>query len=107
MELQQFIEQTLVQIAKGIEGANKALEGSGAVVSPANVTRVGLRPGVFGEHSGNDAEPAIVHLIEFDVAVTATSGTATGGGIGVKLVVVDLGAKGQSDRKDTNDSGFR
>jgi hypothetical protein len=112
MELQQFIEQTLVRIAKGIAGANKSLKedsslkDSGAVVSPAHIANVGLRPGAFGDKFERDCEP-IVHLIQFDVAVTATSGTATSGGVGVKLAVVDLGTKGQSDRKDTNESRIK
>ena len=31
MDLQQFIEETLVQIARGIVAANKTLEGTGAI----------------------------------------------------------------------------
>jgi hypothetical protein len=105
MELQQFIEQTLVQIARGIEGANKTLEGSGAVVNPGNIADVGVSPPAFGLMRGQPCR--LVHLIQFDVAVTATSGTATAGGVGVKLAVVDLGTKGQSDRKDTNESRIK
>ena len=37
MELQQFIEETLVQIAHGIDGANERLAESSAAVNPRNV----------------------------------------------------------------------
>ena len=37
MNLQEFIKETLVQIASGIEGAAAELKGSKAIINPRNV----------------------------------------------------------------------
>ena len=106
MDLQQFIEETLVQIAQGIVAANNALEGTGAIVSPEKLILVPPNKAAGRNASTKPGNPP-VHRVEFDVAVIALSSSATSGGAGVKLAVLDLGTKGESGRKDTSESRIK
>jgi hypothetical protein len=55
-----------------------------------------------------DKDPHSVHLIEFNVAVVATDGKETGGGVGLKVLgAVDLGAKGASSSKQSTESRLK
>lgn len=47
MDLRNFVKETLVQIAQGIDDASTALEGSKAIVNPRSVV---------GAHGTNDAK---------------------------------------------------
>ena len=103
MELQQFITQSLVEISRGVIGAQDQLRESGAMVNPAMSV-------VFPNSGGNSYESfgwaerdqaSPVFLVEFDVAVTAAEGTQTKGGIGVVAGVFALGSQGQSHDQNT------
>ncbi|HKM56730.1 MAG TPA: hypothetical protein VJY33_25220 [Isosphaeraceae bacterium] len=106
MDLQQFVEETLVQIAHGIMAANKALEDTGAIVSPEKLMLVPPNRAADRNATTKPGNPP-VHRVEFDVAVIALSSSATSGGAGVKLAVLDLGTKGESGRKDTSESRIK
>lgn len=106
MELQQFIEETLVQIAQGIVAANKALESTGAIVSPERLIRSFADKAAGRSPTTKPGDPP-VHRVEFDVAVIVSSSSATSGGAGVKLAVVDLGTKGESGHKNTSESRIK
>lgn len=55
MDLQTFIKQTLIEIARGIESAGKELKGSSAVVSPKNIATAGENKyAVYGWRIGDD-----------------------------------------------------
>ncbi len=86
MDLQTFIKQTLIEIARGIESAGKELKGSSAVVSPKNIVTAGENKfAVYGWKIGDDEKKTHRRPIEatnFDVAVYASEGTETKGGIG-------------------------
>lgn len=101
MQLDEFISQTLTQIARGVESAATCLHDSGAVVSPACIRSAGdVRQKHYGYYSkGMDAEgyERIVELIEFDVAVTASQETGTKSGIGVVTGILSLGSQGKTD----------
>jgi hypothetical protein len=78
MDLKEFVQTTLVQIAEGIDGANRALQDgqTGAVVNPGEA-----REGSTPRH--------LVRPVEFDVALTVTKdvssneGSSVGGKAGV------------------------
>ena len=108
MDLQSFIKEALVQIAKGIEDAGEALQDSDAIVNPSNVVGTGGDRGtkVYGWLTDNRPESVrrAVQNIEFDVAVTAASGTETKGGIGIMVGMVVVGSQGKSDASQTSQS---
>lgn len=110
MDIATFIKETLVQIAQGIEGANEKLKGSTAVVNPR-----GIRPSpkddtkFFGYLEEKDTEKflRVVQEIEFDVAVYATEGTETKGGIGIMVGTIGLGSHGKSQAGSSSESRIR
>ncbi len=101
MELKQFVKEALVQVAQGVAEAQKELTGTDAKVNPAmrSIALHGEKTlPIFGTAEGDGSNP--VHLVEFDVAVTAEEGTTTKGGIGVVAGMFTLGSQGQSDKSN-------
>ncbi|EHK5112018.1 TPA: hypothetical protein NG611_004530 [Vibrio parahaemolyticus] len=103
MNLEDFISQSLSQIARGIEKANKELEDSQALVSPEGVTGV-KRESKYGSLQVDANTWLKVSEISFDVAVTATSGTESGGRLGISVSGINIGANGKSNHGDTSES---
>ena len=101
IELKDFIAQALVQVAKGIEQANQALEGTDAAVVPKNacVNQANSRDALYGWIEPKEKFKRTVYAIDFDVAVTAQEGKGTKGGIGIVIGAIGLGSQGQSDQK--------
>jgi hypothetical protein len=106
MDLRNFIKETLVQIAQGIDDASKALDGSTAIVNPRSVA---------GAHGTNDTKVygylaedkeyrKAVQAINFDVAISVAQGTETKGGVGLVVGPVVLGSQGKSDASNTSHS---
>lgn len=103
MELKEFVAQALTQITEGVAGAQVNLHSSGARVNPRlrsllpqgekNFASVGWADG----ESGNP-----VLMVKFDVAVTASEGTKTKGGIGVVTGILSLGSTGATDKDNTS-----
>ena len=103
MELKEFVTETLLQIAAGIEAAQgKLLEsGSGARIN-TSVTRDDSGSLVTGgrRHS--------VEFVEFDVAILANTGTETKAGIGLTVAsLVNLGASGRSNQSQGTESRIK
>lgn len=94
MELKDFVARVLVDIVEGIREAQTTVGHEDADVSPY------LRGGVnvSGWKGLRDRLDRSLHEVEFDVAVTATEGTGTRGGVGVVMGVVALGSRGESSR---------
>src|SRR3989338_8634698 len=70
MDLQQFVAQTLVQIANGVKNAQEHVKSAGCIVNPLRAS---------------DQDPIMspnTSFIEFDVALTVTEGSDSKGGIG-------------------------
>jgi hypothetical protein len=108
MNLQDFIKETLVQIARGIEGAAGELKGTKAIVNPRNVqTRTDVDSDVYGFLDTREKFYKAVQKIEFDVAVTASTGTATKGGIGIMVGAIGLGSQGKSESQDSSISRIK
>jgi hypothetical protein len=105
MDLETFVSETLVQVVNGIARANTALAGSGAIVNPKNVYAAGKTDmRVYGHIvPQRDAEMRrAVHAIDFDVAITATEGSGTKGGIGVVVGAIALGTQGSSTSNNSS-----
>lgn len=96
MELEKFIESTLVQIAQGVHNAQKPLSLLGGSANPhMKVLRddqtIGQAPNREGDR---------ISLIEFDVAVSATTNSSKKGGIGVLATVVKIGGEAESAKEN-------
>ena len=103
MELSEFIHASLVQIAKGIEDANNDLDQSSAIVNPREISNI-EKDQRMGFYETEEGKFVPVNKITFDVAVTASEGTQTKGGLGVVIGAVTLGSQGQSDNKNSSAS---
>ncbi|WP_397384350.1 hypothetical protein [Prosthecobacter sp.] len=109
MNLQQFIKETLVQIAHGINEADEAVAGIGAAVNPRDVVFDGKddRPyGYYAEDKKGQFRRA-VQSINFDVVVTVAEGTETKGGIGIHVGAIGLGSAGKSEKGQTSESRIK
>jgi hypothetical protein len=108
MELQDFIQNTLVQIARGIENAATELKGSKAIVNPRNVGTGGVKDEhIYGYLNANKKFFKVVQKIEFDVAVTAEKSKETKGGMGISVGSITVGTQGQSEHAGTTVSRIR
>ena len=83
MNLTEFVEKVLVQIAQGVHGAQKGVAGTGATINPAPRGSIAI------------VAPGGVELqnVEFDVAVSASEETEGKGGITVLSLVGVAGEK--------------
>ena len=103
MELEQFLSETLKQILAGIKDAQGAAKASGGLINPAMIPiHPGPVEGFIRDGAGNVAQ-----IINFDIALTASEGTATKGGIGVVAGVFNLGSAGSSQDSNTTVSRVR
>ena len=98
MELHEFITETLVQIAKGVENANTQLKGTTAIINPRHVNyNTNENVQTYGWLTPGHDKLRAVHLVEFDIAVKATEGKEHKGGIGVAMGAISLGGTKKQD----------
>ncbi len=97
MNLKDFISESLVEIVEGITDAKKRINSKDAKIAP-EVDNVFTESQTGGTNLaiGWGVDGNIIHSIEFDVAVTATEGTETKGGVGVVAGIFALGSQGKS-----------
>ena len=108
MELQEFITGTLVQIARGIEGAAEQLKTSKAIVNPRNVSTSSTKDEhIYGYLNVHRKFYKVVQKIDFDVAVTAEKGKETKGGIGISVGSMTVGTQGKLDSSSSSVSRIR
>jgi predicted ATP-dependent Lon-type protease len=103
MELKEFITETLVQVATGIEQAQSALKEKNidAIIN-TNVTKHDSGHLV----TGGRRKP--VEIVEFDVAILASEGTETKAGIGLKVAsLLNLDAGGKSNNTAGRESRIK
>lgn len=83
MDVESFVATTLVQIAKSIQTANDQIKDTGCTVgAPSRVSIKDTIPGGMVQ----DGNGKLLSLIDFDIAVTATSETEASGKIKVPLL---------------------
>lgn len=109
MNLQQFISETLIQIARGVEEADKQLADSGAIVNPRHVVPEPKAStyGYLAEEPENREYLAIVQKIDFDVAVFASQTTEAEGKAGLMVAAIGLGTKASSERGEKSESRIK
>ena len=102
MNLEDFIAQSLSQIAKGIEKANNELVDSMAIVNPSGISRpLVSEHGAYGAVDINGSY-VDVHEIKFDVSVSVIDSNEHGGGLGISVAGISLGAQGKENQSNTS-----
>ena len=91
MDLKEFVSETIKQVVDGIVEAQLYAEEKKAKVVPF----------IYKEVLED------IHTIDFDVAVTASKGSASKGGAGLFVGPVALGAKGESNTSDSSISRIK
>ncbi|MCB2026520.1 MAG: hypothetical protein KDG56_17240, partial [Ottowia sp.] len=91
MDLKDFVGQALSDIVEAVLDAQTRLGTNGRYINPELSTQQGPL-----EKQGKlvSIQGQLVQTVEFDIAVTATSGTGTKGGIGVVVGAIALGSQG-------------
>jgi hypothetical protein len=102
MELSDFVARSLSDIVEGVEKAQSSASESGAAINP-QVSRIFAKSQTGGTNLalGWTKTGGLIHLVEFDVAVTAAEGKKTKGGIGVIAGVFALGSQGESHESNS------
>jgi hypothetical protein len=103
MNLQEFVAESLSQIILGVKQAQSSVASTGAQVAP--LMRTTIDKDSIGQAEGNAGQP--VYTVDFDIAVMATEGKGTKGGIGVVVGSIGLGSQGQSESKNSHESRIR
>ncbi len=87
MDLESFIKETLVQISKGVSAANEQLSPERIKDDGSELPKLFLLPPGTRQDQG--------HGVHFDVAITTQTTDEGGGGLKMRLAVVDadLGGK--------------
>jgi hypothetical protein len=87
MELQEFIQTVLVSVVRGVEGAQKELKDSKAIVNPEGFKRQIALEQLKESPGFTD--------VEFEVAVEVKNSTEQGGKVAVQVAVfnMDFGGK--------------
>ncbi len=97
MDLKTFVEETLCQIAEGIQGAQERLQGSGATINPYFRVKNDGNYTMGRDRSRQEDGMPDFQAVNFDVAVTATEKDTGGGGFSVAVVMAKLGAGIQNE----------
>ena len=95
MELKDFVKRTIVQIVEGVKAAQEATKEAGAEVNPEGLRYISTEDNKEGRRYSDLGY--FTEDIQFDVAIAASEGTETKGGIGVFMGPVLLGSQGKSD----------
>lgn len=105
MELKEFITGTISEISNAISECNAELKGNATIVNPGNATVASDKNSdVYGHININPTTPARrpIHLIKFDVSVTAIDKTGTRGGVGIAVGSIGLGAQAKSEAESAS-----
>jgi hypothetical protein len=94
--LETFVSETLKEIINGVVAAQEHAKTKGAMVNAWGMSRddQGIVHFNHRDEALRDAQD-----VHFDIAVTATEGTETKGGVGVIVGVLGLGSQGQTERE--------
>lgn len=95
MDIQEFIKETLTQIANSANEVNKALESIGAFVPSkcVNGDNIVVRT--------DETMPKNVVMVDFDIAVTASEGKSTSGGGSLHIASVVNAGMGKGSNSET------
>jgi hypothetical protein len=91
MELKTFVSETLKQIVEGVKQAQEDVKNLGATVNPSNTANAEKQLYL------TNTTRRTAQVIDFDISLTETEATQTGGSIGVFFGSVGLGAHGKAE----------
>lgn len=104
MELQEFVRSALMQVVNGVRDAQNSADDRGGI-NPyiwQHGRDAAAKQGILESNDGR-----WIHLVEFDVAITAVETEGKKGGIGVVAGAVGLGARRESGSENTSLSRIR
>jgi hypothetical protein len=104
MDLKTFVSETLAQIVEGVKEAQPRVNAAGGKVHPHIV---GAQAEALAKHKIFVASGGYAQFVEFDVAVTASEGTGTKGGVAVVAGILSLGSGGESKNENSASSRVR
>ena len=102
MELQEFVRETLLQITRGVKEEQEAVKEYGGVVNPKQ-----YRNPTDATNAKVNNEFCPVQDIDFEVALTSTTGKENKAGIGVALGGFKVGADKNSEGKSVAATSVR
>ena len=95
MELRDFVSNTLTQLIDGISSAQEYAKGKGAVVNPDEGFESDFNKLSRLLRNGH----RLVHIIEFDIALTVIEDKQLQGGIGIIVPELSIGYQGKIDNQ--------
>jgi hypothetical protein len=104
MDLKTFVAETITQIIEGVKGAQEGAKQLGGHVNPLIAGPVAPE---LMKHKMFVATGGVAQFVEFDVAVTATEGSGSKGGVGIVVGAFTLGSTGESRGEHTASSRVR
>ena len=90
MNLEEFVEETLVQIVRGVAGAGRKTIRENAIVNPDSL-HWGAEQEMLWDGEGKKVEE-----IEFDVALTTSEQKEAGGKVGLSVMSIGGGVQGST-----------
>jgi hypothetical protein len=96
IRLEDFVSQTIKEIINGVAAAQQHAKTKDAMVNPLGLN-FRADQGVVRLYDGETGQ--IAQEVHFDVAVTASEGTETKGGVGVFVGAFGLGSQGKTGRE--------
>lgn len=96
MDLKDFIKETVIGLVEATKELQEQFEKDGVIINPP----VSLKERDLYEHSDIRHRYRRVEVIEFDVAVTASSESTGGGRAGLKVLAFEAGADGRHMRQN-------
>jgi alpha-D-ribose 1-methylphosphonate 5-triphosphate diphosphatase PhnM len=98
MKLSEFIEDTLTEIVKGVESAQKNVSDTNAEIAPSGLVKFSNDQLPYLYKSGR----GIVNIVEYDVAVETSGEDSTKAGIGIVMAAIGAGAQAATSDKSSN-----
>lgn len=95
MELKDFVKETLLQITQGVKEAQEATFEYGAVINPGTYAS-----GENYNHAVIKNKKYPIQDVEFEVALTATTGEGNKSGIGVAFGAFAIGGNKSTEEKN-------
>lgn len=109
MDLKDFVKESIVQIAKGIEEANVELAESEAMVNPMYIIANSESAQSYARtkpRNQDDVNPdaKVVEKVQFDVAVVVESGEQGTAGAKLSIASIGIGTEGKKERSNKSES---
>jgi len=102
VELKEFIKESLIQIAEGIEAAQTEVRDCGGFVNPAHRTN---SKESHQSHFGSLSNGQNIFLVDFNVAVNVAEDSGTNASAKIKVAsLLELGAGGKSNNSSSASS---